>query len=69
MAEKFKKLRSAGEWGGYLADLLTILTANWQVAVAAIIAIASGAIGWLRDFALLPQVLSPLLFFFSSCGP
>ena len=57
MAKKrFKALRATGDWGGHLADLLTLLGTNWALVVSAIIAIATGGLGTLRAFALTPSV-------------
>ncbi len=56
MAERFKTLRSLGEWGGWVANILVFLMTNWALAGAAAVGVFAGAIEGLRTFALTPAV-------------
>lgn len=57
MAEqRFKKLRATGALGSFLANVLSILTTQWAVALSAATAIVTGSVTALRDTMLLPGV-------------
>ncbi len=46
MADRFQKLRALGEFGGWVATILTILTANPVVVGAAVVSIIASLWGW-----------------------
>ncbi len=50
MAEKFKKLRSLGDWGTQLANLLVFLTTNWGLVVSVALGILTVFFSGLFDF-------------------
>lgn len=58
MAQRFKWLRGLGDFGGKVADLLTLLMTNWQLVLSALIALAAGGLGWLRAFVSNPITLT-----------
>lgn len=60
---KFHRLRHAGPFGSFVANVLTLLTTNWQVVVSLIAAIAAGAIGWLRSLISNPATIAGITAF------
>jgi hypothetical protein len=54
--QKFKWLRSLGDWGGHAADLLAFFSTNWQFTLATILAVGTGLNHWAWGLAVTPAV-------------
>jgi hypothetical protein len=55
---RFNRLRGLGPVGNAIALVLTFLTTNWQLVVSVVVAIAAGAVDWLRAIVLNPAIIT-----------
>ena len=55
---EFKKLRQIGSFGNFLANLLSLLTAQWGIAVSVVIGLVAASWQWLTGIVLNPATIA-----------